>query len=58
MQLSSIENISEDNIIFHEPKEFQLRNTSILVIAATFPTKLWFIFCMNAPLRKVFGVKL
>ena len=29
MQLSSIENISEDNIVFHERKEFQLRNTSI-----------------------------
>ena len=29
MQLSSIENITEDNIVFHEPKEFQLRNTSI-----------------------------
>ena len=29
MQLSSIENITEDNIVFHEPKEFKLRNTSI-----------------------------
>ena len=29
MQLSSIENITEDNIVFHEPKEFQLPNTSI-----------------------------
>ena len=29
MQSSSIENINEDNIVFHEPKEFQLRNTSI-----------------------------
>ena len=28
MQLSSIENITEDNIIFHEPKKFQGRNTS------------------------------
>ena len=29
MQLSSIENITKDNILFHEAKEFQLRNTSI-----------------------------
>ena len=29
MQLSSIENITEDNILFHEAKEFQLRKTSI-----------------------------
>ena len=29
MQLSSIENISEDNIVFHEPKKYQVRNTSI-----------------------------
>ena len=29
MQLSSFENITEDNIVFHEAKEFQLPNTSI-----------------------------
>ena len=29
MQLSSIENITEDNIVFHEPKKFQVQNTSI-----------------------------
>ena len=29
MQLSSIENITEDNIVFHKAKEFKLRNTSI-----------------------------
>ena len=29
MQLSSIENITEDNIVFHEPKKYQVRNTSI-----------------------------
>ena len=29
MQLSSIENITEDNIVFHKGKEFKLRNTSI-----------------------------
>ena len=29
MQLSSIENITEDNIVFHAPKKYQVRNTSI-----------------------------
>ena len=29
MQLSKFENISEENIVFHEPKDFQLRNTNI-----------------------------
>ena len=29
MQLSSIENITEGNIVFHEPKKYQVRNTSI-----------------------------
>ena len=29
MQLLSIENITEDNIVFHEPKKYQVRNTSI-----------------------------
>ena len=29
MQLSSIENITDDNIVFHKAKEFKLRNTSI-----------------------------
>ena len=29
MQLSRFENISKENIVFHEPKDFQLRNTNI-----------------------------
>ena len=29
MQLSKLENISEENIVFHEAKDFQLRNTNI-----------------------------
>ena len=29
MQLSSIENINEEDIVFHKAKEFKLRNTSI-----------------------------
>ena len=29
MQLSKLENISEENIVFHEPKDFQLRNSNI-----------------------------
>ena len=40
MQLSSIENISEDNIVFHEKKEFQLRNTSIKYKRIKIETKL------------------
>ena len=40
MQLSSIENITEDNIVFHEPKEFQLRNTSIKYKRIKIETKL------------------
>ena len=28
MQLSKFENISKENIIFHEPKDFQLRNSN------------------------------
>ena len=40
MQLSSIENITEDNIVFHEPKEFQLPNTSIKYKRIKIETKL------------------
>ena len=40
MQLSSVENITEDNIVFHEPKEFQLRNTSIKFKRIKIETKL------------------
>ena len=29
MQLSKFETISKENIIFHEPKDYQLRNTNI-----------------------------
>ena len=40
MQLSSIENRTKDNIVFHEPKEFQLRNTSIKYKRIKIETKL------------------
>ena len=40
MQLSSIENITEDNIIFHEPKKYQVRNTSIKYKRIKIETKL------------------
>ena len=40
MQFSSIENITEDNTVFHEPKEFQLRNTSIKCKRIKIETKL------------------
>ena len=29
MQLSKLENITKENIVFHEPKDFQLRNSNI-----------------------------
>ena len=29
MQLSKFESITKENIVFHEPKDFQLRNSNI-----------------------------
>ena len=29
MQLSTLENLSKENIIFHEPKEYQLKKSNI-----------------------------
>ena len=40
MQLSSFENITEDNVVFHEAKEFQLPNTSIKYKRIKIETKL------------------
>ena len=40
MQLSKLENISEENIVFHEPKDFQLRNTNIKYKRMRIETKL------------------
>ena len=40
MQLSKLENISKENIIFHEPKDFQLRNTNIKYQRIEIETKL------------------
>ena len=40
MQLSKLENISEENIAFHEPNDFQLRNTSIKYKRIKIETKL------------------
>ena len=40
MQLSRIENITKDKIVFHEPKEFQLCNTSIKYKRTKIETKL------------------
>ena len=40
MQLSSFENISEENIVFHEPKDFQLRNSNIKYKRIKIETKL------------------
>ena len=40
MQLSKFENISEENIVFHKPKDFQLRNTNIKYQRIKIETKL------------------
>ena len=40
MHLSKLENISEENIVFHEPKDFQLRNTNIKYKRIKIETKL------------------
>ena len=40
MQLSKFENISKENIVFHEPKDFQLRNTTIKYQRIKIETKL------------------
>ena len=40
MQLSKFENISKENIIFHEPKDFQLRNSNIKYKKIKIETKL------------------
>ena len=40
MQLSKFENISKENIVFHEPKDFQLRNTNIKYQTIKIETKL------------------
>ena len=29
MQLSNLENLSKENIVFHEPKEYQLKSSNI-----------------------------
>ena len=40
MQLSSFENISEENIVFHEPKDFQITNIDIKYKRIKIDTKL------------------
>ena len=40
MQLSKLENISKENIVFHEPKDFQLRNSNIKYKRIKIETKL------------------
>ena len=40
MQLSKLENISKENIVFHEPKDFQSRNTNIKYKRIKIETKL------------------
>ena len=40
MQLSKLENITKENIVFHEPKDFQLRNSNIKYKRIKIETKL------------------
>ena len=40
MQLSKLENLFKENIVFHEPKDFQLRNTYIKYQRIKIKTKL------------------
>ena len=40
MQLSKLENITKENIVFHEPKDFQLRNSTIKYKRIKIETKL------------------
>ena len=40
MQLSKFENITKGNIVFHEPKDFQLRNTNFKYQRIKIKTKL------------------
>ena len=40
MQLSKLENIAKENIVFHEPKDFQLRNSNIKYKRIKIETKL------------------
>ena len=41
MQLSKLKNISEENIVFHEPKDCQLRNTNIKYKRIKIETSKW-----------------
>ena len=40
MQLSTLENLTTENIVFHEPKDFQLRNSNIKYKRIKIETKL------------------
>ena len=40
MQLSKLKNVSKENIVFHEPKDFQLRNSNIKCKRIKIETKL------------------
>ena len=40
MQLSKLENLTKENIVFHEPKDFQLRNSNIKYKRIKIETKL------------------
>ena len=61
MPLSSFENISEENIVFHEPKDFQLRNSNIkyrrIKIERRLPNGKLSPLVIETPFLFSFGVK-
>ena len=60
MQLSNLENLSKENIIFHEPKEFQLKNSNIkykrIKIETKYPNGKTGALVLETPFLFSFGV--
>ena len=60
MQLSNLENLSKENIIFHEPREFQLKNSNIkykrIKIEMKYPNGKTGALVLETPFLFSFGV--
>ena len=60
MQLSKLENITKENIVFHEPKDFELRNSDIkykrIKIETKLPNGKTTPFVLETPFLFSFGV--
>ena len=60
MQLSTLENLSKENIIFHEPKEYQLKNSNIkykrIKIETKYPNGKTGALVLETPFLFSFGV--